>query len=452
MAGGVLLPKLTYAIFLSLIFLPTVDEKILTRGLSLFCSMLQQDLKWLGCEFDPHDGTIKQDSTDIVTSLACASKTHFQHDLRCMIRAKLLQDLAGKHPRWSGVEQADVPKTTALVRKMEPTQFGRTALMRDLSNAHATPHHLWRQGILSTPACPYCSCEDADVHHIISTCPRFFFLRQEWPEIMRGFETWPPCSQHCLIASAALPSSVLQKWADIQLQVAKLLETWMSFQRNPQEVHQITTESHVIDCALQFNAAVGACRLEQDACDLAPEKRVRIKWCKPSSSTSALEWGGQEKDYHVMFSFWSQWTPEAFTGKEPFTTWMEVFLVFLEIGGKQASFIAKCDTVGKALWKFRNLSTKLLQQAWDEDIDFYDIPWDVGADIPWYRRLPSVKPFPRQLGLPFKRDLRSICAQLASKQTTLAAERNLAFGYHIHSTQDLLELVPTRDSGTYFAK
>ena len=151
----------------------------------------------------------------------------------------------------------------------------------------------------------------------------------------------------------------MQEWADIQLQVAKLLETWMSFQRNPQEVHQITAESHVIDCALQFNAAVGACRLEQDACDLAPEKRIRIKWCKPSSSTSALEWGGQEKDCHVMFSFWSQWTPEAFTGKEPFTTWMEVFLVFLEIGGKQASFIAKCDTLGKALWKFRNLSTKL---------------------------------------------------------------------------------------------
>ena len=415
------------------------SRKILNKGP---VSLLQQDLSWLGCSFDPNTGVITQINTDLSINLNDASKGSFQHGLREMIRHKLLHNLQKKHPRWCGVDKADVARTSALVRKMAPTQYGRTALMRVLSNAHATPHHLWRQGVLATPACPYCSCEDADIHHYIYSCPRFLFLRQEWPEfILTTYNAWPACAQHCMIATKDLPREILQKWSQVQTAVAHLLETWMSFQRNPHDTLRITDVSHLVDCARQIPLpTVGECVLTQASCTVMPEKRLNLQWAKPVSRSAFTEWGGEDNDYHLFFSFWTKWTIEDFVGKTPFTTWMEVFLVFLQYGGRHAPFLAQCDTVGKALWKFRNLSEKLIHEAWYEEVEAPKFP-DDSADIMWFRRLPSAKPFWASFGLPLKRDLRHVCEQLAAKQTAIAAERNTAFRYHLYSTAELLAVV-----------
>ena len=103
----------------------------------------------------------------------------------------MCKGLEAKHARWQGVSKTDFKVTTALVRSMDSPQYGRTALMRLLSNAHATPHRLYRQNIVPTPACRYCSCPDADVEHIAYHCPRFEFLRKDWPAVLSEYSSWP---------------------------------------------------------------------------------------------------------------------------------------------------------------------------------------------------------------------------------------------------------------------
>ena len=301
-------------------------------------TLLVEDFGWLGCEFDPATGVLKQTQTGMQATFSEPDKYVFQHQVREMIRHVLLRQLESKHSRWDGVAQADLKRTTALVRKMDPTQPGRTALMRVLSNARAVPHHLFKQGVLSTPACPYCACEDADVHHIMFHCPRFCFLREDWPEYMFHFADWPSCAQRCLIATKTLPPHVLNNWSTVQMHISYLLETWMSFQRNPDEIQAVTMISHQIDCAKKPPAAVGLCCLQQEQVHISPQDRLPLQWNKPSSNSAFNTWGGNDTDFHVLFSFWVQWSVAPFVGKAEFSTWMEVFLVFLQQGVRLPTF------------------------------------------------------------------------------------------------------------------
>ena len=135
----------------------------------------------------------------------------FQHFIRQCIRHRLTKDLDAKHERWKGIEKIDIKQTTALYRIMLPRQNGRVALARRLSNAHATPHRLYKTNAHCTPACRYCSCPDADVIHIAFQCPRFHFIRADWPAVLEGWEQWPPCAKHCLVATTELPQHVLSR-------------------------------------------------------------------------------------------------------------------------------------------------------------------------------------------------------------------------------------------------
>ena len=100
-------------------------------------------------------------------------KGFFKHFIRQCIRHRLTKDLDAKHERWKRIEKIDIKQTTALYRKMLPSQSSRVAFARLLSNAHATPHRLYKTNAHCTPACRYCSCPDADVIHIAFQCPRF---------------------------------------------------------------------------------------------------------------------------------------------------------------------------------------------------------------------------------------------------------------------------------------
>ena len=74
-----------------------------------------------------------------------ANKGNFQDFLREFIRHRMCASLEAKHTKWQGVSKTDFKVTTALLRSMDSTQYGRTAPMRLLSNAHAT-----RQSIVPT--------------------------------------------------------------------------------------------------------------------------------------------------------------------------------------------------------------------------------------------------------------------------------------------------------------
>ena len=276
---------------------------------------------------------------------------------------------------------------------MPTTQYGRTALMRLLTNAPATPHRLFRQNIVSTPACRYCSCADADVDHIANECPRFNFLRDERPDLFKERASCPPCSRSCLVATSDLPPLTLNSWGTVQKCVAELFETWMAFQRNPEAGIAVTVDSHAVDVKQQAEILAGIADLSQPQCVVAPQNRIPLQWKPPSNLSTMHHWGATKQDYSALFSFWKNWTTVPFPGKVCFSSWMQVFLAFLQMGGKLSPFCNRCPNVGAALWKFRTLSISLLQQAWDGDVDFQDLALDPGHEIFWCNKMPPSRFF-----------------------------------------------------------
>jgi hypothetical protein len=58
-------------------------------------------------------------------------------------------------------------------------------------------------------------------------------LRSDWEPQYRDYQQWPPCAQNFLVFTSNLPARVQAHWAQHQLNAAAILQTWMSFQRNP---------------------------------------------------------------------------------------------------------------------------------------------------------------------------------------------------------------------------
>ena len=93
-------------------------------------TILAQDIDWLGCSFDVNTASLINAELDVKVTLFETNKGKFQHFLRDCIRHKMCKGLEAKHARWQGVSKTDFNVTTALVRSMDSTQYGRTALMR----------------------------------------------------------------------------------------------------------------------------------------------------------------------------------------------------------------------------------------------------------------------------------------------------------------------------------
>ena len=119
-------------------------------------NLLAHDLNWIKCDFNLENLQIISRNGGATMKLNDTNKKKFQHFLRNQIRSIFLERLQNKHPRWDGVQFADLDATTKLFRRMHPQTHGRTALMRLLSNAHATPYRLFKQNILATPAFTFC--------------------------------------------------------------------------------------------------------------------------------------------------------------------------------------------------------------------------------------------------------------------------------------------------------
>ena len=147
------------------------------------------------------------------------------------------------------------------------------------------PTGFYKTNAHCTPACRYCSCPDADVIHIAFQCPRFHFIRADWPAVLEGWEQWPPCAQHCLVATTELPQHVLSQWGSVQLHVALLFETWMSFEREPCSIDTITAHSHLLDCQRQTDAPVCYADMKQSKVNCQQEKCLDLTWTPPKSLT-----------------------------------------------------------------------------------------------------------------------------------------------------------------------
>ena len=169
---------------------------------------LLHDINWIKCGVDLEN--LKRMSRKMAPPFYSPNpiRTSFNIFIREQLRHVFAERLQLKHARWDGMQDAVISATTALFRKMHPQAYGRTALMRLLSNAHATPHRLHKQDIVSTPACNFCGCGDADILHIAFHCPRFQFIRDEWSPLTLTWPGWPACAQHCLVATTTLPEHI----------------------------------------------------------------------------------------------------------------------------------------------------------------------------------------------------------------------------------------------------
>ena len=421
-------------------------------------NLLSYDIEWLNCDFNLEDLTIlsKKDGTCI--SLREHNKSKFQHFLREQIRGVFLAKLQQKHERWEGVLEADIPATTALFRKMHPQTYGRTALMRLLSNAHATPHRLHKQNIVATPACSFCGCTDADVLHIAFHCPRFQFIRDDWADITHTWQGWPSCAKICLVATTSMPVHLRKNWWVVQQDIARLFEAWMAFRRNGSLVQAVTPQSHAIEIArdknavshnpdLSHNAIQRIAPLVQPAANF-PQRSgwINLQWQPPTSTWAYHKWGANAKDYATLFSFWSRWTLEAFEGAVPCHNWTVAFMLFMQRGGQMASFVHRCPNLGTIIWKFRNLSLTLLENAWPNEPDFQSLQFDKNDDVHWCLRMPPAKPFPPLFFHSAPWDLRDKCVSVVELQTQTAIRKNMQYKHHLLEIPQFLDLFPVPDN------
>ena len=196
-------------------------------------TILSQDLLWLRCRIDTATATVTHTGTGARMSLRKPNTALF-----CVIASDIVSATNLK---------PSTPRGRVLPRRMFLLYCSRPNLADHPIWSHC-PHvafdqracysrSSWTEYSFSTLACRYCSCADADVKHIAYECPRLNFLRGEWPDQFKERASWPPCLRSCLIATADLPPLTLNSWGTVPKCVAELLETWMAFQRNYDNLH-----------------------------------------------------------------------------------------------------------------------------------------------------------------------------------------------------------------------
>ena len=185
-------------------------------------TLLQHDLAFVNCQFLPQEGVISH-SSGLTCSFFEPSEQKFWHFCRELIRMKLMHRLHQKHPKWQGVLHLGIKPTTALFRSLPVDSPIRNALIRLLTDAHATPYRAHKMNLQPTGHCPYCLHEIGDLQHILWHCPRFEPMRDEWPAAMRERSGWPPCSVNALICTSEVSASDIAAWSQYQAFAAQLL-------------------------------------------------------------------------------------------------------------------------------------------------------------------------------------------------------------------------------------
>ena len=272
-------------------------------------TILQQDLAWMGCTFDPMTGIIKHEFSDCSVSLFNDNKEQFAHNIRELLRHKISRQLQQKHAKWDGISSIDIKNTTKLLRSLKPDSHIRVPLIRLLTDAHATEDRVSKAGIAITEHCRFCLHEHSSIEHVLWECPRFQIWRQEWPEDMCHRNDWPRCSTHALICSHSLPLHVQAKWPDIQMHAAHLLSAWMSMCRDASLCEQFASKpdpslSPSPDC-LQ----VPVLNTQQHLA-LHGAAAIDIRWNRPMQISQLTAWGGSLLEFNLLFSFWAKWTQD----------------------------------------------------------------------------------------------------------------------------------------------
>ena len=111
-----------------------------------------------------------------------------------------------------------------------------------------------------------------------------------------------------------------------------------------------------------------------------------------------------------------------------------------------ASFVHRCPNLGTIIWKFRNLSLTLLENAWPNEPDFQSLQFDKNDDVHWCLRMPPAKPFPPLFFHSAPWDLRDKCVSVVELQTQTAIRKNMQYKHHLLEILQFLDLFPVPEN------
>ena len=355
-------------------------------------TLLQHDLTFLDCQFFPQEGVITHFS-GLTCSLLEPSKQKFGHFCRELIRIKLTHRLHQKHPKWQGILQLEIKPTTALLRSLPVDSPVRNALIRLLTDAHATPYRAYKMNLQPTGHCPYCLHEVGDLQHILWHCVRFQPMREAWPDAMRERRNWPPCAINALICTSGLSASDIAHWGQFQSCAAQLLNFWMCICR-----HQLQEERFPAQPDGQAPAPIGNASFTTPyTSQFAPIGHaglLDLRWDRPLTRSKMHSWGGNAHDFNLLFSFWAKWTSEPSPRATPVKCWLQALILFISVGGFSAHFLLQCEYIGIALFKFKKLTKNLLLQCAVQDIQVQGLLQVHGPQCKWIANCPLDTCFP----------------------------------------------------------
>ena len=157
---------------------------------------------------------------------------------------------------------------------------------------------------------------------------------------------------------------------------------------------------------------------------------IDLEWMPPNFTWALHKWGASQRDYNILFSSWTKWSSQTFHAAVRCHKTI-AFLIFMQQGGNLASFVHRCPNLGTVIWKLRNLSTTMLQQAWPENPDFDSFDFGNDDEIHWCPRMPPARPFSQGFFAAFTWDLRDICVHFLEMQTHIAIRKNMQYKHHL---------------------
>ena len=320
-------------------------------------SLFSADISFLKWRLDVPSCSVYNSSGCLVWPLGQAGPAAFKHALRHAYRQALLGQLDGSSSVWGGAAGIDIEATTALHRRWKdrPSLF---ILERFLTHAHCIPDRLFRMDKRLSPECPYCGFEKADTAHLLFDCSYFGHIRSEAPSFIVDSASWPPCSRHCLLCPASLPSDVRAAWSCLQEWACGLFALWLQLERenNAPEKQGGEPVAPVPSGVLGSVPAQGM--LPMNVLHGHPADRLPLDWQPFRTRTEWAAWRCSPQVFAQLFLFWSSWTFREVAGVRPIA-WSEALLLYLTLAGRDAHRFGDV-TFPQAVYLFKSLSVKLL--------------------------------------------------------------------------------------------
>ena len=190
-----------------------------------------------------------------------------------------------------------------------------------------------------------------------------------------------------------MSASDIAAWSQYQAFAAQLLNFWMCVLRYNHQEERFPAQPDGLHPAPIGNASFTTPCTTQ-LVPLAHANLLDLRWDRPLSRTKMQGWGSDPHDFNLIFSFWAKWTSEPSPQATQVKCWLHAFILFISVGGFKAHFIAQCNYIGIALYKFKKLTKNLLLQCVAQEAQVDGLLQIHGSECKWIANCPPDTCFP----------------------------------------------------------